>query len=48
MHIKWNDQSRKWFENASEYTGYNKLLAEKLKKYIPCGGSLCDIGCGAR
>lgn len=47
MHIKWNDQSRKWFENASEYTGYNKLLAEKLKKYIPCGGSLCDIGCGA-
>lgn len=47
MHIQWSNQSLKWFENASEYTGYNKLLAEKLKQYIPRGGSLCDIGCGA-
>ncbi len=47
MYIKWNDQSIKWFENASEYTGYNRKLAEMLKKYIPFGSSLCDIGCGA-
>ncbi len=47
MHIKWSEQSYKWFENASEYTGYNRNLAEILKKYIPSGESLCDIGCGA-
>lgn len=47
MSIKWNDQSCRWFEAASEYTGFNHLLAEILKKYIPQGESLCDLGCGA-
>lgn len=47
MYIRWSDQSLRWFENASEYTGYNRELATKLKKYIPRGGTLCDIGCGA-
>lgn len=47
MAIKWNDQTCRWFEAASEYTGYNRLLAEILKKYIPQGESLCDLGCGA-
>lgn len=45
--IRWNDQSIRWFENASEYTGYNKKLAELLLKYIPERGTLCDMGCGA-
>lgn len=47
MPIKWNDQTCRWFEAASEYTGYNRLLAEILKKHIPQGESLCDLGCGA-
>lgn len=47
MKIVWNEQSIRWFHNASEYTGYNKKLAEILFRHISRGGSLCDIGCGA-
>lgn len=47
MKIVWNEQSIRWFHNASEYTGYHQKLAEILRKHIPRGGSLCDIGCGA-
>ena len=47
MSIKWNEQSCRWFDAASEYTGYNRRLAEILKKHIPQGESLCDVGCGA-
>ena len=47
MHIVWNEQSVRWFHNASEYTGYNKKLAEVLLKSITRRGSLCDLGCGA-
>ena len=47
MHIRWNEQTVRWFEDAAEYTGYNKNLARILKKYIPEGETLCDLGCGA-
>lgn len=47
MKIVWNEQSIRWFHNASEYTGYNKKLAGILLKHIPPGSSLCDVGCGA-
>lgn len=47
MRIKWNDQTVRWFEDAAEYTGYSKKLAQILKKYIPEGETLCDLGCGA-
>ena len=47
MKIVWNEQSIRWFHNASEYTGYHKRLAEILLRHISQGGSLCDIGCGA-
>lgn len=47
MKIVWNDESVRWFKNASEYTGYNKKLCEILLRHIPCRGSLCDLGCGA-
>lgn len=43
----WNEQSVRWFRSASEHTRYNQKLAQLLLKYIPVGGSLCDIGCGA-
>lgn len=45
--IQWNRQSLQWFADASEYTGYNKKLAEILLRQIPCRGTLCDLGCGA-
>lgn len=47
MPIQWNEQTCRWFEAAAEYTDYNRKLAEILKKYIPKGESLCDLGCGA-
>lgn len=47
MRIVWNDKSIRWFQNASEYTGYNKSLAEILLGYIPNRNTLCDLGCGA-
>lgn len=47
MRIIWNEQSIRWFHNASEYTDYNKKLAELLLDQIPCRKTLCDLGCGA-
>lgn len=46
MKIVWNEQSVRWFRDASEYTGYHKKLAEILLEYIPSRTSLCDVGCG--
>lgn len=45
--IVWNERSVRWFRNASEYTGYNKKLAEIILGQIPSRKSLCDMGCGA-
>ena len=47
MKIVWNEQSFNWFSRASEYTGYNRALADILLKHLPQGGTLCDMGCGA-
>ena len=46
MKIVWNEQSVRWFRDASEYTGYHKKLAKILLEYIPSRTSLCDLGCG--
>lgn len=47
MRIVWNEQTAGWFRRASEYTGYNKKMAELLLRHIPLRDTLCDIGCGA-
>lgn len=47
MMIVWNERSVRWFQNASEYTGYNRKLAEIILEQIPSRNSLCDMGCGA-
>lgn len=47
MLIVWNEQSIRWFRNASEYTGYNQKLAQILLEHIPSRATLCDMGCGA-
>lgn len=47
MRIQWNEQSIRWFRNASRFTGYNRELKKLLLKQIPQRGTLCDLGCGA-
>lgn len=47
MRIVWNEQSTRWFHDASRYTGYNRELKNLLLSQIPNRGTLCDIGCGA-
>ena len=47
MKIVWNEQSVRWFHNASEYTRYHENLAKILLEHIPCRETLCDMGCGA-
>ena len=47
MRIVWNEQSLRWFREASEYTGYNRALAKILLRHIPERTTLCDLGCGA-
>lgn len=47
MRIVWNEKSVRWFDNASEYTGYNRKLAQILLECIPDRNTLCDLGCGA-
>jgi len=46
MHFEWNEKTCAWMENASEYTGYNRLLSELLLKYIGEDETVCDMGCG--
>ncbi len=46
MLFTWNEQTFQWFEEASEYTGYNRNLAELLYPYLEGCRSICDIGCG--
>lgn len=47
MMIVWNEQSVRWFRDASAYTGYHRKLAQILLSHMPSRASLCDIGCGA-
>ena len=47
MKIVWNNNSIRWFREASQYTGYNRILSEFLMKYIPHRNTICDMGCGA-
>lgn len=45
MEFSWNDMTIEWFENASEYTGFHRNLAQAVKPMLN-GGKLCDLGCG--
>lgn len=44
--IKWNSKSFEWLLRASDYTGYNRKLAEILFQHIEKTDTLCDLGCG--
>ena len=46
MLFDWNEQTLKWFREASDYTGYNRNMAALLHPFLEGCRSLCDIGCG--
>ena len=46
MRFKWNEQTVRWFLDASEYTGFHKALARRIIPHLEPGGTLCDAGCG--
>lgn len=47
MRIKWDEQTVRWFDEASAYTGFHRRLRELLLKRISRRDSLADLGCGA-
>ncbi len=47
MVITWNARSIRWFQAASQYTGFHENLLRCLLPALPVGGTLCDLGCGA-
>lgn len=46
MHFEWNDKTCAWMKDASEYTLYNKKLAEILHAHMGENETVCDMGCG--
>lgn len=46
MFFEWNEQTLAWLLDAADYTGYDRNMARLLRKSIPDGGTLCDMGCG--
>jgi len=47
MYIRWNDNTVRWFCDASAYTGFNKKLAQTILEHIDSRETLADLGCGA-
>ncbi|UDN59039.1 MULTISPECIES: methyltransferase [unclassified Clostridioides] len=46
MRMNWNDTTIKSFVDASEYTGFHKILAKEVIPYIKDSQTFCDVGCG--
>lgn len=46
MEFSWDDMTIRWFENASEYTGFHKNLAGVIRPMLGGSRRLCDLGCG--
>lgn len=44
--IDWAEKTITYFKDASEYTGFHKELAAKIKPYLKPEWTLCDLGCG--
>lgn len=47
MRIQWNEQTFRWFEAASAYTGFHSRLADMLAPHIAHSKTMVDLGCGA-
>ena len=46
MQFMWNEETIQRFIDASEYTGFHRQLADKIRPYLNDNDSFCDIGCG--
>ena len=46
MLFQWDDDTIRWFVQASEFTGYHEKLANELIPMVTDYKTLCDIGCG--
>lgn len=46
MLFQWNEQTFTWFEDASDYTGYNRELAKLLLPCLKDCRNILDLGCG--
>lgn len=46
MLFEWNEQTFRWFWDASEYTSYNRNMAKLLLPKLEDCETLCDMGCG--
>ena len=46
MMCEWNEEHIRFARDAADYGDYYSCLAEKLLKYLPRGGRICDVGCG--
>lgn len=42
----WNEQTIRWFLDASAYTGFHKALAKMILPHLRPEDTLCDAGCG--
>jgi len=46
MLFGWDEQTIRWFLDASAYTDFHQTLARKITPYLDPGDTLCDLGCG--
>ena len=46
MQFSWDEQTIRWFVDASAYTGFHKALAQRIIPYLEQDYTLCDAGCG--
>ncbi|MCR5665344.1 MAG: class I SAM-dependent methyltransferase [Eubacterium sp.] len=42
----WTEDKKRWYKDALEYTGFAKMVAEHLKKYVSSEETVVDLGCG--
>lgn len=46
MNFDWNPNTIKWYEDANEYTGFFKNVADLIVPKLKGYSTFCDIGCG--
>ncbi len=46
MNFDWNSDTIRWYQDANDYTGFFKNVAEVIAPKLDGYSTLCDIGCG--
>lgn len=46
MNLKWDSNTIKWYQEANEYTGFFKNIADFIAPKLEGYSTFCDIGCG--